>query len=182
MRTVLLDVDGVSADFVQHTLNTLVRLRGPRLSPENILTWDIFSSLPPSCEDALLAEWHRAGWCATMPLYAGAREGIARLNTVARVVYVTTPMHDAPHWMWERDQWLRNHLNASGRDIIFAAAKHLVMGDVFVDDKVSNVLEWHQHHPEGVAILWERPYNRHEDIPQGVIRTNSWDVVFQHVS
>lgn len=181
MRRVILDVDGVSADFVTHTLHTLVALGGPQMHHDDIHTWDIFGSIPREWEDRMVAEWHRPGWCAGIPLYEGAREAVVALREVAEVVFVTTAMEDAPHWMWERSRWLKQHLNAGARDIIFAASKKHIGADVFVDDKVSNVVEWHHAHPTSVAILWDQPYNRQESLPAGVQRTRSWEQVVQLV-
>jgi len=181
MRRVLLDVDGVSADFVGATLDSLLRLGGPVMTAEDIVTWDIFGSVPRSYEDALTAEWHKPGWCAGIPLYEGARDAVLELREVAEVVFVTTAMNDAPHWLWEREQWLRRNLNAGGRDLVFTAAKHLIVGDVFVDDKASNVAEWHRHHPHGTAVLWDQPYNRQETLP-GVLRLGSWAELLEVVT
>jgi len=177
VKRVLLDVDGVTADFLTATLDTLVQLGGPRVPPEAIHTWDIFGSLPREWEDRIVAEWHKPNWCSSVPIYPGAREAVLRLRDIAEVVFVTTAMHGAPHWMWERDVWLRTHLNAGGRDIIFATAKHVVSGDVLVDDKASNVAEWHKHNPRGTAILWDRPYNRTEQVASSIVRMDSWSAL-----
>lgn len=178
-KRILLDVDGVSANFIDATLDTLVDLGGPRMHHDDIRSWEIFGSIPREWEDRVVAEWHRPGWCARIPLYEGALEGVLRLREVAEVVFVTTAMSGAPHWMWERDCWLRQHLNAGGRDIVFASAKHVVDGDVFVDDKASNVIEWHQAHPTSTAVLWDQPYNRGERTPNGVVRTKSWGALLE---
>lgn len=179
MKRVILDVDGVSANFVQATLDSLVGLGGPRMGHDDIATWDIFGSMPPGWNDRLLREWHKPGWCRGIPLYEGSLDGIGALREVAPVVFATTAMPGAPHWMWERDQWLRAHLGASDNDIVFVADKRVVSGTVFVDDKAANVRAWHREHPGGVAVLWNRPYNRVEgaDLPGAVIRTSSWQVL-----
>lgn len=182
MKRIILDVDGVSADFVTHSLRTLVALGGPQMQHDDIRTWDIFGSIPREWEDRMVAEWHRPGWCAGIPLYDGARDAVMALREAAEVVFVTTAMEDAPHWMWERDRWLRQHLNAGARDTIFAASKKHIWGDVFVDDKASNVAEWHRAHPASTAVLWDQPYNRSEKMPEGVVRTRSWEQVVQLVS
>jgi len=181
-KRLLLDIDGVFANFVDATLDTLVALGGPRKAHDDIHTWDMFSCLPPEWEKPLLAEWHKPGWCASIAPYVGAVDALPRLRAVAEVVFVTAAMPGAPHWMHEREIWVKNHLGGGVRDIVFAAAKNLVIGDFLVDDKTANVVEWQQAHPNGTALLWDQPYNRNDQVPDRVIRTRSWDRVLEVVS
>jgi hypothetical protein len=44
--SVLLDVDGVLADFVQAALDHLHALAGHRVDPTIITTWEMFDSVP----------------------------------------------------------------------------------------------------------------------------------------
>lgn len=175
MKRVLLDVDGVLANFIQATLNSLVQLGGPEVHHEDIKTWNMFSSLPSGWEDGLLAEWHRSGWCRDIPLYAGAQEGVMKVREHAKVLFVTTAMEEAPHWMWEREQWLRDHFNAGPRDVVFTAAKYAIGGDLFADDKTANVIEWATEYPTKIAVLWDSPTNRKDILPPNVHRVTSWD-------
>jgi 5'(3')-deoxyribonucleotidase len=174
MRVVLLDVDGVLADFVGGCL------RGD-VGAEDIRAWDVLESLPAEYRDEVFESWHREGWCRGLGLYPGAREAVMGLRDVARVLFVTSPMSGAPHWMWERDRWLREHLNATSDEIVFATAKHHVCGDVFVDDRVANVLDWHRHHPLGLAVLWRQPYNEDADLPSAILHTDDWSDVMREV-
>ncbi len=183
-KRVLLDVDGVSADFVQATLDSLVQLGGPRMHHDDVESWHIFDCIPPEYRDRISDEWRKPGWCANIPLYPGAQDGIELLRgiTKAEVLFVTTAMEDAPFWMWEREQWLRKYFDANHRTIVFTAAKYAVDGEVFVDDKLPNVLEWAEHHPHGQAVLWASSTNQHDVFPSNIHRTCSWFEVMRLVS
>jgi 5'(3')-deoxyribonucleotidase len=114
-------------------------------------------------------------------VFPGAQEAVATLHKEAEVIFVTAAMSGNPHWMWERSQWLATHFNVTDRNIVFTWAKHVVTGDVFVDDKLSNIIEWHtEHGGHATPVLWDKPHNRSEP-PQGVVRTNSWDTVINLV-
>lgn len=173
MKRVLVDVDGVLADFVTSTLEELIEIGGPRMAYEDIKTWDMFSCIPHAFHEGLLTAWRRPGFCAGLDLYPGVVEAIDSIRDVAEVVFVTAPMPDAPHWMWERNWWLKRHFGATERDVVFAVSKHLVVGDVLVDDKTSNVVSWTKHHPQGLGVLWTQPYNRH-DVGERLLHTDSW--------
>lgn len=179
MKRVLIDVDGVVADFVGAGLRTLVQIGGPVVERDTISTWQMRDCLPPEWADALFATWKHPGWCASIPVFDGAQEAVAAIHRKAEVIFVTAALPDAPHWMWERTCWLGTHFNVTDRNIIFTWAKHVVTGDMLVDDKTANIIEWHQEYPEGIAVLWETPANRNDRVPEKVIRTRNWAKVLE---
>jgi 5'(3')-deoxyribonucleotidase len=175
---VLLDVDGVLADFVGHTL-TLLGDMAPAGGRDAFTSWDMLSAMSPRARAETEARWRRPGWCLTMPVCTGAQNAVDRIGLRADVVYVTAPMHGAPHWMYERSLWLERQFAADPRAIVFAHDKSLVSGNVFVDDRAENVDEWAAAHPDSTALLWDAPYNRHW-VPAGrnSMRVAAWaDVI-----
>ena len=171
---VLHDVDGVLANFLKATLIVLEELGGPRVDPLTFHEWDLLKTIPAEFHEGLWAAWRSPGFCADLEAYPGAQDGVKRLKGMAEVFFVTSPMGQSPHWMWERDRWLRQLVDATSHEIVFMNAKHIVTGDVLIDDKPDHVLEWKRYHPGGTGVLWAQSYNRHTELPEGVIRTNSW--------
>ena len=193
---VLMDVDGVLANFVGATLRDLERWAskedlerwgGVPLRHDAVVTWDVLSSFPGSqaLEDRMRAAWREPGWCAQIPVYDGAIEGLARVREISDVFFVTSPMSSAPHWMWERERWLAHYFNATERDIVFTSSKHLVSGNFLVDDKPSNVIEWRNERllePGTYAVLWDRAYNREgEYVPGDVDRIVGWTSLYDYI-
>ena len=174
MKRILIDVDDVLGDFTSHTIATLKAIGGPELDPQTLTNWDLMTHIPVEWHQAVLQQWHSQGWCGSIPVFEGAQDAISALENIGHVTFVTAPMHESPHWMWERDRWLRTHFNASGRQIVFTEAKYLVRGDILVDDKVSNVIQWQQANPKKQGVLWKRPSNRSAKIRY---QTNSWDEI-----
>lgn len=175
MSRILLDVDGVSADFIGKTFHDLAAEGGPRHTAEDLTEWDLHTLVSEEWDPVMENFWHRHGWVAAMDPYPGAAEGIQRLRDAGHEVYfLTTAMHTAPYWMWERYQWLRRNMGADGRDVLFAAHKHLVGGDIFVDDKPDNILKWQKCH-EGRSVLWAQPWNRAALYPADCVRTSRWE-------
>lgn len=58
--------------------------------------------------------------------------------------------------------------------IIQTSAKHLVDGDLFVDDSVPNVNSWQKHRPNH-AFLWSAAWNANED--DSGVRVDSWNTL-----
>lgn len=171
---VLLDVDGVLADFVTPALEVMKNVTGKPL-PEDVLEdWDIFRSVDKSLQSHIYDEFKKEGWCYALKPYPGAIKGVSRLREIADVYFVTSPMH-GPHWAYERTKWLIDLFNAKTGHVISTNAKYVCRGNVLIDDKTSHIVKWGEHHPDALRILWKQPYNE-KDTPRGpVIHTNDWD-------
>lgn len=179
---VLLDVDGVLADFHGHAINTIPEVAAYGYTSENFPTWNVRGVLTPEEGDRAAEVFASKGWCEGIPAYPGAREGLDKLRKVAEVYFVTAPYPSEP-WMWERAQWLQDHMGATERDWVMTHAKHLCVGDVFVDDKYENALNWHRFHPDKLAVLWNsRPGCHPAKVEKEILVTRDWDVVLAEMA
>lgn len=174
MKRVLVDVDGVLADFHRHTLDFVLAQFGRYFDPDVFPTWDMFETIGRDIQPEVEAHWAQPGWCNTIPVCAGAPEGIEALRGVAEVYFVTAQMTHSPYWMWERVQWLKRHFGADDRHVVFTLSKHLVVGDVLVDDKPANVIGWAAAHPQGLPVLWNHPANAFHTHLEREIRCGNW--------
>lgn len=172
---ILLDCDGVLADFSALALRIIEEETGLKYLPEDIPRWDIFESLGlPQIWEAFGERAQNIGLCASIKPYAEAIKEVQKLTNKYEVLIVTAPV-DALPWMYERAHWLEEHFGIPRKKVIFAHAKQYVQGDVLVDDKPDNVIVWSEANPNGIAVLWEHPYNRDVELPKGIIRTSDWN-------
>jgi len=174
---ILCDVDGVFADFLGHTLDTL----GPLAPPggrEVFTSWDFRDNMSPGAQMFVDRKWREKGWCLGIPPYPEAKEGLAKLKSVGDVVWVTSPLQSSPHWIPERTLWLQQLTGEDKPTIMFAWDKSRYQGDVFIDDRLENVEAWADVHRGSLPIVWDRPYNRERTLP-GIQRTDSWERVLQ---
>lgn len=160
---ILLDIDGVAADFITPCLEAIFAYTGVRYAPARVIDWDIMKALniPDALGRAIYASMERPGLCRDIRPYPGAAEGIAQLRVFADVWAVTAPF-SGDHWLPERDVWLRDVLGFKSDHILHvrSAAKPAIRGDVLVEDKVSTLEAWAAAHRHGVGVLFERDYNR----------------------
>lgn len=183
----LLDIDGVSSDFIGHALSTLRNIGCPEhLIPDQHTQpdWDYWNSwMPLNWQERLLQAMREPGWCLGIPVLTGAAEGIRELQKHADVYLITAPMKNAPHWIHERILWAEKHLGIESDRIIHCSVKHLFKGDFFVDDKPDNVLKYAEAHAgHSQIVCWSAPYNDHmEHLSQHITRTNSWDWLVNQV-
>lgn len=176
---VLLDVDGVVADFLQHTISHVGEF-APEGGIESVTSWEILNHFPLPGRALAQKSWVEKGFCAGIPLYPGSLEGVSTVAKKAEIVWVTAPMQDSPYWGHERTLWLKRHFGAPHESVVLAHNKAHVWGDFLVDDRIENILSWCEAHPRGVGLLWDRPYNRHWN-PGGVRfqRVSSWEQVLK---
>jgi len=171
---VLLDVDGVLADFLTPCIQIINEMTGWDKKKADIKSWHVFKSLgvPEDVETRVYAEMQRPGWCLSLDPLPGAVEGVARLRQTSEVYFVTSPMK-SPNWTHERTLWLIEHFGADWKSVIHCSAKHVCAGDVFVDDRVEHLVRWKKSHPHGVAIKYEAEHNIVDDWEDG-ITVRSW--------
>lgn len=182
--TVLLDVDGVLADFVGAALGYLHGLTGRWYDADTIRTWEVFDSLPPEeqpFKEEVYARLKTRGGCTSIAVYGGAKEGVARLREIADVVVVTSPFGGSETWMHERETWLGEHFGIDRHDVIHASKKARIHGDVFVDDKTSHAVEWVGYWTGGRAVLWHTPRSADDEAHPRILRARSWDDVIEVV-
>ena len=177
----LLDVDGVIVDFVGAYLRAVNRRTDGAWVPDDVTEWDIRRGIQVG------SGIHEFAWNALcedhdlLQPYPGAIESVRGLMSVAEVYFVTTSAYKCRTWARDRETWLENHFNDDSlhRRVVHTSAKHLVRGDVFVDDKPENVTAWIAANPSGTALLWDRPWNRTATLPAfaGLRRVSLWDDV-----
>ena len=168
---VLLDVDGVLADFLTPSLTILTRLSGREWVPSDFPTWDLFDTVPRKFEQPFYDAVNTPGWCRDIPVHEDSVEGVARLREHADIYIVTSPMNHVPTWTHEREQWLKAHFGIEPKKVVHTSAKYICRGDVLVDDRPSNIEAWEAEHPDGVGLLWDQPYNRDDDAG---VRVRTW--------
>lgn len=175
----LFDCDGVLANFSSFALSFIESETGIVYQEKDIPSWDIFESLGHGDLWEKFKEiCSTKGFCTKISPYSEAISPMRELSKKYEIVIVTAPVESSPTWCYERTNWLKEHFEIHPKKVIFAHEKSLIQGDVFVDDKVANVVAWNELNPKGLAVLWEHPYNRDFQISDSIIRTSDWNFLF----
>jgi 5'(3')-deoxyribonucleotidase len=178
-RRVWLDCDGILAEFVPAYLALVTEHTGRVHRPEDVTAFELHKCVTTKEEDNFI--WQnlidRPGFITNMVDIPGAAEAVAELRIIAKVGCLTSP-HLGPFWMHERAQWLLAR-GFSKRDIIFASDKSHVRGDVLIDDRKDNCIDWAKANPSGFAILMDCPWN--QGSAPYCIRARGWPEVVRLV-
>ncbi len=156
---VLTDVDGVLADFVGG-LCTALALRGFLRTPSSIQHWDLSLSLGPEELRAAHDAMSSPGFCYGLAWHEGARRFLHELHGLAEVHALTAPFRNGSTWIQERMSWLAGDIHAERVHFVSGKYKHLVRGDVLLEDHPETAYAWCEAHPNGVALLIDQPWNR----------------------
>lgn len=161
----LIDVDGVLARFDAAYVELVNYLFKRNHTTEDVTEWAIERALGLSAEqtETVNSYIRTRGFASQLQPYPGAGEAVSRLRAVHDVYFVTSPFRGTRDqrlsWTADREHWLLDHFGVPHSKVVHTSAKHLCVGDVFIDDKPSNVSMWQEHHPSGFGLLWYQPYN-----------------------
>lgn len=157
---VLLDVDGVVSDI----LGGLKKDLQLETDLNKVKSWHFISHFTDSEKDLISKRMRSFDFWNGLPLVEGAKEGVSLLRKAGHeIVWVTATYTGCDRWGHARMDWLARHFDANFRDIIMTHSKHLVQGDVFVDDKIEAVRAWGRFNPDGLAFLSDYYYTKHID-------------------
>lgn len=152
----LIDVDGVLADFVggvRRTLNLPADWAPTRFElQQDPLVGPRWKEL---C--AAIAE---PGWCLGLHEFADTYADLCfkLITNGHEVQFVTSPWKSSPHWVAERTEWLQAFFGPDAR-VVFTSEKHLVKGDWLIDDKPEHVDAFRATYRP--ASLVAASYNQH---------------------
>lgn len=154
MKRLLLDVDGVLADCstpVHQFAQKLLRRPLPRPETWQHFAFDAAMSMTPEESRDFQTEILRSDVAWNVQFFPGAENLVWDLMEKFEVVFVTAGWKQMPAWVVAREQLLEQFRCP----VIFTHDKHLVHGDLLVDDKPSNLMLTHAE-----AILFDAPYNQ----------------------
>ncbi len=153
------DVDGVLADFIGGLCGELCA-RGVQKTPDNIKHWDLGLSLSESEMRHVHEIMCAPGFVHSLEWYEGAKDFVRELAREGDVHAVTAPFRSSPSWMHERLGWLTSEIAGDRVHFVSGKYKHLMRGDVLVEDHPKTAHDWCEANPSGIAVLIDRPWNR----------------------
>lgn len=158
---ILLDVDGVVSDLVKHIFSYL---ENPSIQPEDIKSWDMIDYFSKKEQKYILEFMSDSEFWRTLPLRPKAKEGFERLKRADHDIYwVTSSYSPCNQWGDAREEWLKENFDTDRESLVITQAKYVVHGDIFIDDCMYHVKSWVKHNREGLAFLYDAPYNNREE-------------------
>jgi 5'(3')-deoxyribonucleotidase len=166
--TFLIDVDGVIADYTGKFSWAVSIVTGRDIDVKSQQTdWDLEKSPLFTPEEGRAASemMAKSGVAETLVPLPGAVAGVGAIAEHAKVLFLTSHYRYSKTWVHDRDEWLKEHFGTQlGKQVIHTHHKYAVLGDVFVDDKVSHLEMWHDNMSQArrlhLPVCWSQPYNK----------------------
>jgi hypothetical protein len=143
---ILLDCDGVLADFVGAVRKVAPSTPDPLLSYDFPIPW---------------GEVAKEGFCASIEPLPGAKDFVDELFRQGHsIVCVTSPPWSSRTWAHERAVWLRENMGIRMGLVMHVPAclKHRVTGDVIIEDNERVIEQWQDSNPTGMTFLFNTTY------------------------
>ena len=170
------DMDGVLAQFTARVVEILGQNGIP--APSRMTKWKLEDNVHPLwrkkakkiINDAL---HYPEFWSLLWPL-EGAIEGFKKLQTYGDVYIATTPWNSSACFKGKR-KWVGKWLPwFDQQNVIYIKNKSLLRGDLLIDDKPSNLDNFH-----GDTIIFDREWNEKH---QGHVRAQDWNDLLEIMS
>ncbi len=157
MKPVLLiDLDGVIVELLPMWLAEYALLSGEHLKVEDITEY----------HHEKFVQHNSAWWAALEPALEkakpvpGAIQAIERLREFYDMSFVTYCHPAAPRAAQIKTVWMRTYLGSWTTDrMIFTRQKHIIRGDIMIEDCEENLVKWRKHNEPCTTILVKAPYN-----------------------
>ena len=155
-KRILVDLDGITADFFGALFREHRRRTGERVVIDQILSWNMSSYVKNP--KVLMDVFRAKGFFAKLKPLPGAVKALKRLARSYDVVIATYAC--TPHAAAEKILWCQKHLPfLNSNNIILGHRKYLIKADAIIDDGSHNLAAYSRAWPEALLIAIAYPYN-----------------------
>lgn len=163
MATILLDCDGVLADFVGHMIKAL-RAVGHDVA-DDVTAYDFLRQFGEKTGNSARAILGGRDFWRTLPPYDEAQWGVEAMREHGHTIVVaTSPWISCVGWAETRRTWLDKHFDVDHGDVLVGMRKEMIRAGAFVDDRAEVVQKWdaenHRHNNDGIALLMDRGWTK----------------------
>lgn len=158
---VLIDMDGVLADFEGHLMQQWRTLYPNTfdLAREERTTFYLSRQFPKEHRDKLFEIMYSGEFFANLPPIPGGLEALEEMKALGWQVFLcSSPLLGNLTGASEKFAWVKQHLGrAWWGQLILAVDKTLVQGDILIDDRpeIEGAAQ-----PSWEHVLYDQPYNR----------------------
>lgn len=151
-------MDSIIVSLTQTWLDAYNKDHEDTVTMEDIKTWNVSNhvKIGQKINDYL----YKDGFFLDLPAIEGAIETLKKIQDLGHNVYIVS----SPSWPGtsasDKITWARKHLPfINKRNIFLCHQKHMVKGDILIDDSPDNLKMYKQHWPAARTMTIAYPYN-----------------------
>lgn len=158
---ILIDMDGILVDICHDWLRLYNIDYDDNISVADLKSYDTHESVKAECGLKIYDYIDQPNFFRNLRPIKGALESVRRLHEAGHGITILTAPSKSPTCAWDKVEWIKDHLPfLSRKDVITAHKKHLVKGDVFIDDKPANIRDYRVSWPLAKTMTIAYPYNK----------------------
>lgn len=172
--TIITDMDDVLVNLLAAWVRKLNERYGTNVKHKDVKQWDMHIAFPTLTDKQLFGILNEEEfWDEVSPFYDAVAYLKMLIDEGHKVVVAT-----ASHYRTIRpklEKALFPYFTYLGwKDIIMISDKHLLKGDVMIDDNPDNLKDF-----EGIKILQNAPYNQNASIKEYDFRVSNFEEAYQ---
>lgn len=151
---ILIDMDDCINNFLPYLIRVYNKRTGDHVKPSDIKDWDISKYMDRLALDI----FHEEGFFEDVPEKKKSISTLKKLIESAKYdVYIITACQ-SPRELQEKIEWFNRCLPSFNKNrIIMCKEKHIIRGDVLIDDNTSNL---EKCKPFMKTIVFDMPHNK----------------------
>ena len=179
--TILCDIDEVVNNLVERLLVEYNRKYNDSLNLNDITKWEIKDFLKPECEN-IFKEFGTDDFLFSLGMQPKAKEVIEKLMEKYKFYFVTSTY---PDHVRVKDEWLKRIFpKYNSSQLIICHDKHLVHGDILIDDCSGNFIMNHsKDSPVKYNFIFDKPWNRDtQEDNKKTFRVHGWEEIYELIN
>lgn len=188
---IAIDIDDVLADFLPTLLLFYNKRHGANYEKNHFTSYHLWETWGGTREEAIdkVFEFYDTEEFKHTPVITGAQQVVNKLKQQHELVIVTA----RPEAIREKtESWITTHFpntfssvhianrfSKSGPQTTKAELCEKYGADMLIDDSLDYALECVAPHRK--ILLFNNPWNQHEELPIGITRVHSWEEIPRHI-
>lgn len=156
--TILCDMDGIITDLMGKWLD---RYNGDHKDDLSIadIKGPIHTAVKKEVGTDIYDYIKEPGFFDDLKAIPGSIKTLTALAMEGHNVMIATAHADNPQCASAKIRWCQEHLGFSRKQVILIHAKHLLRGDVFIDDTPKKLVAYREAWPDAKVLTIAYPYN-----------------------
>jgi 5'-nucleotidase len=156
--TIYSDMDGIFTDLLKKWLDRYNEDHNDDLAVADIKD-EIHKHVKPEVGTKIYDYIKEPGFFDDLEPIPGSLKALRALSMEGHNVFIATAHADNPQCASAKIRWVQEKLGFSRKQVILIHAKHLLRGDVFIDDTPKKLIAYKEAWPKAKVLTIAYPYN-----------------------
>ena len=169
---ILVDLDDVLNNLCEVWVNYLNNRYNLSVHKEEITSWYFHKAYPTLTEQQVISPLYEEALYDTLEPNQEAIYYLEKLSKKHNIFIVTSTPYEVADYKFKKVLY-NNFPFIPKENIIITKQKHLINGDVLIDDCIDNLLNGNY-----IKFLFTQPHNATLTLPDDITRVDNWEQIY----